>query len=304
MKKFKILLGVLVFFLIGCSSDTQDSYLTGDPIDTNKVHIYYDPIDKKLTKFNPNGNSTSIINPSDSQFAYDINNADNYFVMGDSKDHKYKLVKIEEENIETIHEFPSGEEVIPIGYNEGSVFFIHRFNGPSGEKTDKRTISFIDIETLEVTDISNVKGLLADGIVSPNNIYYTVYNKENAYYELHKKAIEADKKSNPPELISVGYQTPEVYLSKDLENEKEIISLYASDKNRIYSKDESWDKYEANYFKPSTVIGIDKISDGKMKASFIDKRTMQVENEVDKVIGIRFENDTIVIATDLGASKY
>ena len=52
------------------------------------------------------------------------------------------------------------------------------------------------------------------------------------------------------------------------------------------------------------MIGIDKISDGKMKVSFIDKRTMQVENEVDKVIGIRFENDTIVIATDLGASKY
>ena len=304
MKKFKILLGFLAILLIGCTSDKPDASLTGDPIDTNKIQIYYNPIEKRLIKFDPNGNTSQVINEGESLFAYDINNADNVFVIGDSSTHKYKLVRIDGEKIEDIYEFPQGEEIFPIGYNAGSIYFIHSFYGANGEEKDKRIISLIDMDKLEITDIENVNGLLTDGIVSPNNIYYTVFNNENNYYELHKKSIEEGKKSDAPELISVGYDSPELYLSKDLDNEKEIISLYASDKNRIYSKEESWDKYSANYFKPSTVIGIGKQDDDKMKVSLIDKRSKEKASEIDEVVGIRFEDNTIVIATSSGASKY
>lgn len=304
MKRFKILLALLFVFLVGCNSDTPNATLSGDPIDTNKIQIYYDPIDKKLIKFNPNGNQSEILNPNPTDIAYDINNADNVFVMGDSINHTYKLVKIEEGNIENLHEFNQGEEIFPIGYNDGNIYFIHSFYGPNGEQKDKRTISLIDLEEFNTTDIESVGGFLTDGIVSPNNIYYTVFNNENNYYELHRKSIESGKKSEAPELISVGYETPELYLSKDLENEKEIMSLYASDKDRIYSKDEAWDKYQANYFKPTTVMGIDKNPDGTMKIIFLEKRNREKINEIDDAIGIRFENDTIVVATKNGASKY
>lgn len=274
-------------------------------MDTNKVQIYYDPIDKKLLKFNPNGNQSEILNPNPSDFAYDINNAYNLFIIGDSINHKYKLVEIEGEEIKTLHEFNEGEEIFPIGYNEGSIYFIHSFYKQNGEDKDKRTLSLIDLEEFNVTDIESVGGFLTDGIVSPNNIYYTVYNNENNYYELHRKSIEAGKKGEAPELISVGYETPEVYLSKDLLNEKEIISLYASDKTRIYSKDESWNKHQANYFTPSSVIGMDKNADGTIKITFLDKRSREKTNEVEDVVGIRFENNTIVVATSKnGASKY
>ena len=306
MKRFKILLGFLFVLLVGCQTTTPNATLTGDPIDTNKVQIYYDPIDKKLVKFNPNGKQSETINKAGSDFAYDINNADNLFVMGDSANHKYKLVEIEGEEIKTLHEFNQGEEIFPIGYNNGSIYFIHSFYDENGEDKDKRTISLIDLEEFKITDIESVGGFLTDGIVSPNNIYYTVFNNENNYYELHKKSIEDGKKAEAPELISVGYETPEVYLSKDLENEKEIISLYASDKNRIYSKEDAWDKHQANYFKPTTVIGVDKNpNDGTMKVTFIEKRSREKINEVENVVGIRFENDTIVVATsNMGASKY
>lgn len=304
MKKFKILLGFLIFFLVACSNDTSNASLTGDPIDTNKVQVYYDPIDKKLVKFNPNGNTSHIINPGESQFAYDIDNADNVFVTGDSKNYKYKLIRINGEEIETIYEFKAGEEIFPIGYNSGDIYFIHNFYNKNGEEKEKRTLSLINLETLEITDIDSVKGLLADGVVSPNNIYYTVYNSENNYYELYRKSIKEGKKSEAAELISVGYQTPDLYLSKDLYNEKEIMSLYASDEDRIYSKEKSWDKFGANYFKPSTVIGIDKNADKTMNISFIEKRNKEKVNEVDDVVGIRFENDSIVVATKSGASKY
>lgn len=305
MKKIKILLGLLFIFLVGCSVDTPDATLSGDPMDTNKVQIYYDPIDKKLLKFNPNGNQSEILNSNPSDFAYDISNAYNLFIIGDSINHKYKLVEIEGEDIKTLHEFNEGEEIFPIGYNEGSIYFIHSFYKQNGEDKDKRTLSLIDLEEFNVTDIESVGGFLTDGIVSPNNIYYTVYNNENNYYELHRKSIEAGKKGEAPELISVGYETPEVYLSKDLVNEKEIISLYASDKTRIYSKDESWNKHQANYFTPSSVIGMDKNADGTMKITFLDKRSREKTNEVEDVVGIRFENNTIVVATSKnGASKY
>jgi len=271
MKKFKILLGFLFVFLVACQNHTPSATLTGDPIDTNKEQIYYDPIDKKLVKFNPNGNQSQVINANESDFAYDINNADNLFIIGDSLNHKYKLVEIKEDQI---------------------------------EDKNKRTISLIDLEEFNITDIESVNGLLTDGIVSPNNIYYTAFNNENNYYELHRKSIEEGKKGEAPELISVGYETPELFLSKDLENEKEIMNLYASDNNKIYSKEDSWDKHQANYFKPTTVIGIDKNPDGTMKITFIEKRSREKVNEVDDVVGIHFENDSIVVATKSGASKY
>ena len=305
MKKIKILLAFLFVFLVSCTSNTPDANLSADPMDTNKIQIYYDPIDRKLLKFNPNGNQSEILNPNPSDFAYDINNAYNLFVIGDSTNHKYKLVEIEGEEIKTLHEFNEGEEIFPIGYNERNIYFIHSFYNQNGEDKDKRTLSLIDLEEFNVTDIESVGGFLTDGIVSPNNIYYTVFNSENNYYELHRKSIEAGKKGEAPELISVGYETPEVYLSKDLVNEKEIISLYASDKTRIYSKDESWNKHQANYFTPSSVIGMDKNADGTMKITFLDKGSREKTNEVEDVVGIRFENNTIVVATSKnGASKY
>lgn len=304
MKKIRILSIILIIFLFGCQAQAPDATLSGDPMDINKEQIYYDPIDKKLIKFNPNGNSSEVINKDASSFAYDINNADHLFVLGDSKNHIYKLIKIEGSQMETLHEFQKGEEVIPLGYNGNNIYFIHSFYDKNGEDKNKRIISLIDLSTFEITDIESVDGLLTDGIVSPNNIYYTVYNNENNYYELHRKSIEDGKKSEAPELISVGYQTPELYLSKDLFNEKEIISLYASDEDRIYSKDESWEKFQANYFKPTSVIGIDKNLDGMMNLTFIEKKTRSVTNVVENVVGIRFEGDTIVVATTSGASKY
>lgn len=304
MKKFKILLGFLFVFLVACQNHTPSATLTGDPIDTNKEQIYYDPIDKKLVKFNPNGNQSQVINANESDFAYDINNADNLFIIGDSLNHKYKLVEIKGDQIETLHEFKQGEEIFPIGYNAGNIYFIHSFYNENGEDKNKRTISLIDLEEFNITDIESVNGLLTDGIVSPNNIYYTAFNNENNYYELHRKSIVEGKKGEAPELISVGYETPELFLSKDLENEKEIMNLYASDNNKIYSKEDSWDKHQANYFKPTTVIGIDKNPDGTMKITFIEKRSREKVNEVDDVVGIHFENDSIVVATKSGASKY
>ena len=41
-----------------------------------------------------------------------------------------------------------------------------------------------------------------------------------------------------------------------------------------------------------------------MELTFIDKRTREEINKLSDVIGIRFEGDTIDVATKNGASKY
>lgn len=295
---------MLVFVLVGCQTTTPEATLTGDPLDVNKEEIYYNPIDKKLLKFNPNGNSYETINDDPSSFAYDIHNADNYFVVGDSLNHKYKLIELTEEGMETVYEFGKDQELIPLGYSGDNIYFIHSFYKDGTEDKEIRTISLYNLINQDLNDIESVKGLISDGVVSPNHIYYTVFNNENNYHELYKKSIEIGKRSEPPELISVGYETDKLYLSKDLVDEKEYISLYASDKNKIYSKEESYPSFEENYFRPTTMIGIEKSDDNLMKITFIDKRTSEISNEVSDVLGIRFEGDTIVIATTSGASKY
>lgn len=302
MKNIKIWLILAIFILAGCSSDNGNS-LQVTHLDLNKEEIYYNPIEKKLLKFNPNGNKKEIINPDPNSLVHDIYGAGSMFVIGDEKLHKYKLIDIDKTEIKTIFDFDSGQEIIPIGIMDGNLYFINKFYENDQENRDKTTISILNLTDFTITQIENIKGDIKDGIVSPNNIFYTIYNATENYYELYKKSIEAGKKSQSPELISVGYETADLYLSKDLEREKEIISLYASDKTRIYSQKESWDKHDANYFTPSTVIGIDKNGEN-LKVSFLDKRTRTNFTNVDNVYGIRFEGDTIVVATDKGASKY
>lgn len=302
MKNIKIWLILAIFILAGCSSDNGNS-LQITHLDLNKEEIYYNPIEKKLLKFNPNGNKKEIINPDPNSLVHDIYGAGSMFVIGDEKLHKYKLIDIDKTEIKTIFDFNSGQEIIPIGIMDGNLYFINKFYENDQENRDKTTISILNLTDFTITQIENIKGDIKDGIVSPNNIFYTIYNAAENYYELYKKSIEAGKKSQSPELISVGYETADLYLSKDLEREKEIISLYASDKTRIYSQKESWDKHDANYFTPSTVIGIDKNGEN-LKVSFLDKRTRTNFTNVDNVYGIRFEGDTIVVATDKGASKY
>ena len=302
MKNIKIWLILAIFILAGCSSDNGNS-LQITHLDLNKEEIYYNPVDKKLLKFNPNGNKKEIINPDPNSLVHDIYGAGSMFVIGDEKLHKYKLIDIDKTEIKTIFDFDSGQEIIPIGIMDGNLYFINKFYENDQENRDKTTISILNLTDFTITQIENIKGDIKDGIVSPNNIFYTIYNATENYYELYKKSIEAGKKSQSPELISVGYETADLYLSKDLEREKEIISLYASDKTRIYSQKESWDKHDANYFTPSTVIGIDKNGEN-LKVSFLDKRTRTNFTNVDNVYGIRFEGDTIVLASDKGASKY
>ena len=41
-----------------------------------------------------------------------------------------------------------------------------------------------------------------------------------------------------------------------------------------------------------------------MKVTLIDKRSKEKASEIDEVVGIRFEDNSIVIATSSGASKY
>ena len=302
MKNIKIWLILAIFILAGCSSDNGNS-LQITHLDLNKEEIYYNPVDKKLLKFNPNGNKKEIINPDPNSLVHDIYGAGSMFVIGDEKLHKYKLIDIDKTEIKTIFDFDPGQEIIPIGIMDGNLYFINKFYENDQENRDKTTISILNLTDFTITEIENIKGDIKDGIVSPNNIFYTIYNATENYYELYKKSIEAGKKSQSPELISVGYETADLYLSKDLEREKEIISLYASDKTRIYSQKESWDKHDANYFTPSTVIGIDKNGEN-LKVSFLDKRTRTNFTNVDNVYGIRFEGDTIVLASDKGASKY
>lgn len=302
MKNIRIWLILAVLLFTGCASKNNDS-LSIKHLDVNKEEIYYNPIEKKLLKFNPNGNKKEIINAGENSIAYDIYGAGSMFVIGDSKLHQYKLVDIEKTEIKTIFDFDSGQEIIPIGLMDGNLYFINKFYENDQENRDKTTISVLSLSDFTITQIENIHGDIKDGIVSPKNIFYTTYKASENYYELYKKSIESGKKGDSPELISVGYETADLYLSKDLDREKEIISLYASDEDRIYSQKESWDKHEANYFTPSTVIGIDK--DGEdMTLSFMDKRTRTVFTKVDNAYGIRFEGDTIVVATDKGASKY
>lgn len=303
MRKFRIWILLLALFLVGCQESDPAQSLDADPMDINTEQIYYNPLNLKLIKFNPNGNTSEVIT-DDSSIVYDIANADNYFVIGNPIDHVFKLVKIEGRDIETIHEFNKGEDIYPIGYNNGDIYYIHSFFKDGGEDKENRTIGLINLSSNESQDIEAIKGLISDGVVSPNNIYYTVFNNENNYHELHSKSIEEGKKAEAPELISVGYDAKDLYLSKDLYNEKEIISLYASDENRIYSKEDSWVKFEENYFKPTSVIGIKQGSDDTMNLIFIDKKTREETNKIGDVLGIRFEGDTIDVATKNGASKY
>ena len=303
MKNIRIWLVLAIFLLCGCSSSKNDASLKTKELDINKEEIYYNPIEKKLLKFNSNGNKKEIINSDTNSIAYDIYGADSMFILGDSKLHQYKLVDIDKTEIKTIFEFASNQEIVPIGLMDGDIYFINKFYENGKENRKKTSISILNLSNLSISQIENLHGDIKDGIVSPKNIFYTTYNASENYYELYEKSIEEGKKSESPKLISVGYEKADLYLSKDLDREKEIISLYTSDKNKIYSQKQSWDKHQANYFTPSTVIGIDQDKEN-LEISFLDKRTKTLLTNVYNAYGIRFEGDTIVVASDKGASKY
>ena len=141
MKKLKIWPILLVLFLTACGSSPSLDSLVVDPMDVNKVQIYYNPIEKTLVKFNPNGNSKEIINKNESTKTYDIYGAGNYFINGDEKTHKYSLLKIEGEDIDHLHDFEIGQEIIPLGYMAGNIYFIQKFYDNDKEDRSKTTIS-------------------------------------------------------------------------------------------------------------------------------------------------------------------
>lgn len=79
---------------MGCGETSNLLSLDEDTIDVNQTQIYYNPLNLKLIKFYPNGNTSEIINTDDSSQAYGVANADNYNIVGSSKNHHFFLMNI------------------------------------------------------------------------------------------------------------------------------------------------------------------------------------------------------------------
>lgn len=273
MKKIGYIICFMVFILAGCSKT----------IGKNE-EVFYNPFIQNLVTYNNQSKEVELWDPADNQLQYPTGEADVY-VDGNSQTNEFTLMKIDKSEITELYDFPKNEGVFPIGEKDGTIYFVHSFYQEDGkEYLDKRTLSALDLNTKEVTDYTNAKGLIDYGVVGDEAIYYTVYDDDQDLYSLMK--INYSDTSQSPETIKTGLQDGIVLLNGQ--------ELYYSDGKKLISDNHEFKKESVNFFYQGSLFQFYLNEEGSLSLKMTNPKDDSVYSEED-IEGIRLEDDQIKI---------
>lgn len=184
MKKYLFLCVYLMFLLSSCDQKSTD-YSEVIGCSDEKCRLVYDGLqyytyDMELTS------QTEKINPADNEFQYRLHENDLYITSGNSITNNFKIMKNENEQLQTVYEHKNNREAIfPIAVIDDHYIFSiieyvdddHIFKGLF-QLNDQHELEPLQIDTSEKT-----KHIFGIGLSSENNMFLLLHEdgKQNLY---------------------------------------------------------------------------------------------------------------------------
>ena len=296
MKNIFYISSMLIILALGLSS--CDKHIESQNINTNiSSDILYNPFLQQLVKYDSKSGKEGLWDDTNNQFQYQIPNSDDLYINGNSINSSFSLIRVNKNDTELLYDFKKNEGAFPISLVGNKLYFIHTYYENSGlEKEDKRKIGIYDIDKKEVVDFKNTSGLISKGKANNQYLFYSTYNNDEDKYDLQKLKLGKNEVYNKPELVMSNLSHGDIYVKNN--------EICTTDAHNIMCKDQKWDSKVVNYFKGSKLVQIypEEPSGLKLSISNTDKNKEKII--VDKVNGIKFEGDSIIVSTSSGIEKY
>lgn len=126
-----------------------------------------------------------------------VKGEDELYIDGHSMDDQYRLLRVTADSVEELHVFSPREGIFPLGIHEDKLYVSHYYYDENGEEQEnRRTIAEFNLKTHELIDYTNVSGLVMDGAVDAEKVYYAVYDEATELFTIMSVPLD-DKEATP-----------------------------------------------------------------------------------------------------------
>ena len=284
--RYKYIFLIAFTLLLSCSG-------CGKNVKDTRKEIYYNPYIQKLILYSNEDKNFGMWNSTKNQFQYSVDN-NNLYIDGNSINNNFKLLELRGNSIKKLFNFPNNESFFPLGRYGDKIYLTHYFYNDDGkEKIDKRRISIYDIKTSKFTDFKKTTGLIDYGVLTMNEIYYTIYDVKKDRYSLMK--IRKEGINDAPELVRSELKDGVI-----LANENE---LYYSDGEKLISSKKQYKKEPVNFFHSKILYQFYVDDNEQLCIRITNTQNNNVITEVD-VLGIRIMNNKVKVCKLDGVKIY
>lgn len=255
----------------------------------NSIMIY-NPFIYKFISYNKKTflPETRKINESEKNILqYSFNTKSEYYTSGDSYKNHFEIIKLNKGSIQSIYalENKETEAIFPLASDDKNIFFFKADYSNKGLPISK-IVSF-DNNTLN--EFPNTTGLISDGAILNNLLYYTVYDEKKKTYSLY--SLDFSNFSNIPELVKTNLEAKEIFVLN--------TKLYLSNKDTIYYGNDVFKKASENFYdvESNTLIQINPNPDNynQLALKIINADNKKEIKAIDNVVGFSIEDYEITV---------
>ncbi|MFB9331136.1 hypothetical protein ACFFSY_34815 [Paenibacillus aurantiacus] len=244
MKKFVLLLLIVQLAIVGCSRQ-NDRPTSGETVndvelpkcsDEGQCVYLVNRYSQKLLTYNPKTKSIEEQQNIPNYIYYEYNTVSPFFTVGNSITNGFSILKMDKNVVDEVVRLKDrkNEAIFPLATNNERHFFIHSYYDDSGKETKRAIAELIQDRT---QDIPNVSGLVSDGAIVKDKLYYTVYNESSNSFEL--QSLLLDNLQAAPHTEAENLESGNVY---SLNGE-----LLTSNNELIFNDSMQFEKKTLNY---------------------------------------------------------
>lgn len=293
MKKALIFFILVSLIFSGCTKQT--SVL----VSSNEDYIMiYNPFTYKFVSYNKKTllPETKKVNENEKNILqFSFTTKSKYYTSGDCYKRNFEIIKLNNGLIESVYKLENKdtEAIFPLASDEKNVFFFKADYSKKGLPISK--IVKFDSNTLK--EFPNTNGLISNGAILNNLLYYTVFDESQKTYSLY--SLDYSNFTNTPKLIETNLKASELFVLNN--------KLYLSNNDAIYCKNDVFQKSSMNFYdvESNTLIQINPNpnNDNQLTMKIIKADTKKEIKTINNIIGFIIEKGELTAYCYKGIEK-
>lgn len=215
-------------------------------------------------------------------FVYEFDPGCKYYTAGNSFDLGFGIYELNDSSFKNVLSMKENEGIFPLAYTENHYYFIKCTYDSEYLETSRVLVEYIPSENTLV-EFENINGLIKDGVVINDTLYFTEYNEHNVNYNLCSLLL-SEKGTAPKKEKTLEFG--ELYTQNG--------ELFTSDDEYISSETKKFKKASENYFIGSDLLLQYQIQgDSGLCAILIDTETGEQIYSAEAIVDFKCSDSAI-----------
>jgi hypothetical protein len=220
-----------------------------------------------------------VVDSNNNYYCYMSPCAQNVYTVGDSNYYGFNVFSLNGDKIDITYSAKGNEGIFPLASTDDEQFFICSDYDENNELVTSH-ITELDKNSNKMKEFKNISGMITNGTVVGNTLYYTQYNEPEDIYTLY--SVDKDDISAVPEKIR-DLKDGELYTYNN-----ELLYI---ENGTIRSGDNSFESGMYCFFWNDLFVNFKVDDEGDLSANVFDAKTGSEMDSYCNPVGFRSSDD-------------